>query len=152
MSYKGSLVILKDLHPALRIPSVPITEITQHIKDLVVEMSKVLALEPAIGISAPQVGANIRLLLIDTRSIHDNGEFYVMLNPEILHEEGQAVVKEGCLSFPKVTLKIKRSKKVKVKYLTLSGNSEIKELDGREARVFLHEFDHLEGKLMVDYV
>lgn len=151
MAYNGKLVILKDNHPALRIPSVPVAEISQDIKDLVMEMAKVLALAPAIGLAAPQVGKHIRLLLIDTRELHQHGKFMVMINPEILHEEGEATVKEGCLSFPGKSIRVKRSKKVKIKYLTLNGTSDIVELDGWEARVFLHEFDHLEGKLMVDY-
>lgn len=151
MKYKGPLSILKDDHPALRMPSQPITEVTEDIKGLVLEMSKVLALAPAIGLAAPQIGKHIQLLLIDTRHITPDGEFYVMLNPEILHEEGQAIYKEGCLSFPGKTIKIQRSRKLKIKYLTLNGNHEIVELNNWEARVFLHEYDHLQGKLMVDY-
>lgn len=151
MKYKGKLVLLKDDHPALRIPSVPVTLITPEIKELVIEMSKVLVMENGIGIAAPQVGKHIRLLLIDTRETHKAGQFLVILNPEILHEEGRSVVKEGCLSFPGKKLKVERSSKVKIKYLTLSGSYDIKELDGWEARVFLHEFDHLEGKVFVDY-
>lgn len=151
MKYKGKLVLLKNDHPALRIPSVPITIITPEIKELVIEMSKVLVMENGVGIAAPQVGKHIRLLLIDTRELHKDGQFFVILNPEILHEEGSCIVKEGCLSFPGKQIKIERSKKVKIKYLTLNGTYDIKELDGWEARVFLHEFDHLEGKVMVDY-
>lgn len=151
MKYVGKLVILKDSHPALRIPSVPVTEITSDIKELVVEMSKLIALAPAVGLSAPQVAKHIQLMIIDTRDVHKDGEFLVILNPEILHEEGVCMMKEGCLSYPGKTLKIVRSKKVKIKYLTLNGTHEIKELDGWESRVFQHEYDHLQGKLFTDY-
>lgn len=151
MSYKGKLILLKNDHPALRIPSAPITIITPEIKELVIEMSKLLVMENGIGIAAPQVAKHIRLIIIDTREVHKQGQFLVILNPEILHEEGSCIVKEGCLSFPGKQIKIERSKKVKIKYLTLSGTYDIKELDGWEARVFLHEYDHLEGKVMVDY-
>lgn len=151
MKYTGKLTLLKDNHPALRIPSVPVTTITPEIKELVMEMSKLLALESAIGISAPQVAKHLRLLLIDTRELHKDGQFLVILNPEILHEEGRSVVKEGCLSFPGKKIKVERSNKVKIKYLTLSGSYDIKELEGLEARVFLHENDHLNGIVFTEY-
>lgn len=151
MRYKGALAILKDTHPALRIPSVPVKEITEDIRALAMEMSKLLGQEEALGLAAPQVGKHLQLIVIDTTSQYNNGEFLTILNPEILHEEGSIVMKEGCLSLPNKYCKIERSKKVKIKYLTLGGNYTIRELEGLEARVFLHEYDHLLGKLMTDY-
>lgn len=151
MKYNGKLVLLKDSHPALRIPSVPVTLITSDIKELAVEMSKLMVLEQGIGIAAPQVGKHIQLLLIDTRETHKDGQFLIILNPEILHEEGASSMKEGCLSFPGKKVKVNRSRKVKIKYLTLNGTYDIKELDGYEARVFLHELDHLNGIVFTDY-
>lgn len=144
------LTILKDDHPALRIPSAPITEITPYIKELATNLAFTMAANEGVGISAVQVAQHIQMLIIDTRNNNDNGKFFVMLNPEILHEEGRAVAKEGCLSFPKKYRNLERSKRVVIKYLTLGGTYSIVDLDNQEARIFLHEYDHLQGKLFID--
>lgn len=147
------LKILTDNHPLLKTPSESVVEINDEVRELIRKMAVTMAIAQGIGLSAVQVGVAKRILLIDTRylpHINPKGKFFAMINPEILHEEGTCRMREGCLSFPRKYLTIDRSKKVKVKYITSSGTTEIVELDDLEARVFLHEYDHLEGKVFTD--
>jgi peptide deformylase len=107
-----------------------------------------------VGLAAPQVGRSLRIFLVDTAQIEDDeneGIKEVFINPEILeYSEDQGNYEEGCLSIPDVTGDVIRPNKVKVRYL--NGDLEEREhwLGEMEARVFQHEFDHVEGVLFVE--
>ena len=107
-----------------------------------------------VGLAAPQVGKSLRIFLVDTAQIEDDenvGIKEVFINPEILEfSEDEGKYEEGCLSIPDVTGDVIRPNKVKVRYL--NGDLEEKELwlGEMEARVFQHEFDHVEGVLFIE--
>jgi peptide deformylase len=107
-----------------------------------------------VGLAAPQVGRSLRIFLVDTAQIEDDekeGIKEVFINPEILEfSEDEGNYEEGCLSIPDVTGDVIRPNKVKVRYL--NGDLEERELwlEEMEARVFQHEFDHVEGVLFVE--
>jgi peptide deformylase len=100
------------------------------------------------GISAPQVGVNKRVSYIFN---YDTGEFEVLINPTVKSVGQKTDVDfEGCLSVPNVEDKVKRFKKVKVKYTNREGRTINRRFNGLNARVVQHEFDHLEGILFID--
>ena len=107
-----------------------------------------------VGIAANQVGISKRIILI-TFNYETNKKWKIttMINPEILEvSQKETAMEEGCLSVPGEFGKVKRPTKVKVKWQNILGNWCEKKLDNWDARIFLHEYDHLEGKLFTDYL
>jgi peptide deformylase len=96
--------------------------------------------ENGLGISANQLGYPYRVFVL-----HSNPTL-VCFNPKIIDcSEEQILLEEGCLSFPNLFVKIKRPRKIRVRFTDAHGHTHTKVLDGMSARVFLHEYDHLEG-------
>lgn len=140
------LSILKDGNPILRKKSQEIAEITPEIKRLILDMQETMKAAKGVGLAAPQVGQNIRLCLINT----EKGPL-ALLNPKITWKSLRTETEEeGCLSCPNVWLPVKRSKIVYVKALSEDGQSLSFKAKGLFARVIQHEFDHLDGILIVD--
>ncbi len=136
----------------LRNKSVRIEKISKEHLDLIEEMQETMIAEKGAGLAAPQVGRNIRLILT-VRSHFGKKEIVAMINPEILERSTEKeCLEEGCLSIPGRYAEITRPKAVTVKYLNLSGKEEVVRLKGMNARVVLHEVDHLDGILFVDYL
>jgi len=104
--------------------------------------------EDGVGLAAPQIGISKRIAVVDIRE--DNK--IVLINPEIIVEEGKSVMKEGCLSIPGEIGDVVRSEKIKVKSLDRKGNEIEFEAEGFEARAIQHEIDHLNGILFIDKV
>lgn len=107
-----------------------------------------------IGLAAPQVGQSKRIFVVDTLQIDDKGEKgikEVFINPEILSfSDEEDSYEEGCLSIPDITGDVVRPIAVTVRYINGAFEEKEVELGGMEARVFLHEFDHIEGQLFVE--
>jgi len=145
-------------NPVLRKKSEPITEITDEIKQLAAEMVDFIDNNNGIGLSAVQIGKPIRLFVL-RRYIHESddkwtvSEPYTYINPKILEcSEETWVNEEGCLSIPKLHLPVERPLRIKVESTKLDGTKVVEELDGINARVILHENDHLNGVLYIDRV
>ncbi len=107
-----------------------------------------------VGIAANQVGILKRIIIVtfnyETTKKHKT---VIMINPEIVTLSKQTVkLEEGCLSVPGEFAKIVRPSKVKVRWQNIEGNWCEKKLEKWDARIFLHEYDHLEGKLFTDYL
>lgn len=101
-----------------------------------------------IGLSANQVGANCRVFVMGTKEFQTT-----LFNPEITAVSSDEVtLDEGCLSFPGIYLKVSRPKSVMVKYQNNKGEWQEDEYHGLTARIFLHEYDHMEGKTFKDKV
>lgn len=156
-------------HPALRKISLPVVTITPEVHELAARMT-VTMLENEIvgvGLAAPQVGVNIRLIVINTcadtkraTSALSAGELLLnprmplaLLNPELISvsEECEAV-EEGCLSLPGVSGHVNRPLRVMLSAQTLDGESLQVECGGLLARCLQHEIDHLDGKLFYDHL
>lgn len=104
-----------------------------------------------VGLAAPQVGKNLRVFVIDT-SLFELPCKRVFINPEIVKIYGKTwKVKEGCLSFPYFITKIERYEFLKIKYYNEYMKKCEETFQGFESRVIQHEFDHIEGKLFIDY-
>lgn len=127
-----------------------------NLKELIDNMFETLRNSEGVGLAAPQVGLPIRLFIIDLDAISEDepqykGYFHTFINPEIL-ETGEETVSmsEGCLSIPGINENVKRPATVLVNYIDENGEEQERWLDGFEARVFQHEYDHLDGKMFVD--
>lgn len=117
------------------------------VKDLVSAMKTRMVQWNGIGLAAPQVGHNVRLMVIQL----GNKQIVELINPKITWESDAHVkMEEGCLSIPGEFEWVMRPAKVKVKFQNVSGEYKYWTLSGMDARVFLHEYDHLEGILMTD--
>lgn len=104
-------------------------------------MYATMRMEQGVGLAAPQIGKNYRVFIMG-----DDSTFKACFNPEILNFKGDEVVsEEGCLSFPGLLLKIKRSAEIDVRYWTQEGELREESLDGLWSVCFQHELDHLDG-------
>ena len=126
----------------------PVKEMTQRVEELIEDMFETMYEANGVGLAAPQVGILRQLVVIDV----DDGNQYVLINPEILETEGSQTGSEGCLSVPGKSGTVTRPMHVKVK--ALNENLEPYELegDGLLARAICHEIAHLRGELYVDIV
>lgn len=133
--------------PVLTKKSRPVTEMTQRLRNLIVDMLDTMYDAMGVGLAAPQVGILKRIVVIDV------GEGpIVLINPEILESSGEQTGDEGCLSVPGMAGQVTRPNYVKVKALDI--NMEEVEYEGTEllARAFCHEIDHLDGKMYTELV
>lgn len=145
--------------PVLRKVAEPIDpETYPNLKDLIANMFDTLKRSEGVGLAAPQVGLPIRLFIVDLDVISEDepeykGYLHTFINPEILEEsEEECSMEEGCLSIPGIHESVKRPEEVLVKYLDENLEPHEKWLSGFEARVFQHEYDHLDGKMFVDHL
>jgi len=132
--------------PCLRKRSRPVKEVGPSEQLLIKSMIDCMHQHKGIGLSAPQVGINQRIFVADIGS----GQM-TFINPVIIKRWGSGKLEEGCLSIPDVTVVIKRPQRISVKYLDEDYHMQQKEYEDLMARVILHETDHLNGKLILDY-
>ena len=126
----------------------PVKEITPRIAELIEDMFETMYEANGVGLAAPQVGILKQIVVMDV----DDGNQYVLINPEIIEEEGSQTGQEGCLSVPGKAGIVTRPQKVKVK--ALDENMEEFVLEGEDllARAICHECAHLHGQLYVSLV
>jgi peptide deformylase len=146
------LNIIKIGHTILRKIAEPVDIFDNDLKLLVENMIETMRLNDGIGLAAPQVNVSMRLFVIDKKLINEEWDAGVYINPEIISFEGSELFEEGCLSIPGIRAEVERPIKIKVKYQNLKGKIIKEEMDGLLARVFQHEYDHLEGILFVDKI
>lgn len=145
--------IVKYGDPVLREVSKVVEKIDQGIKDLVSDMTDTLKEANGLGLAAVQIGVLLRVFIIDLAAIDPTASLKVYINPEILNTSGDEVeMEEGCLSFPGIYQKIFRPERVRIRATGLDGKVFEESLDGVAARAALHEYDHIEGKLFIDYL
>ena len=132
--------------PALRKKSILVRNITQRHKDTLSQMSKLMYEDSGVGLAAPQVGINERMIVADIGS-----GLYKLVNPSVINRKGSQVNQEGCLSIPGICVKVKRANSISVRAQDEDGKSVKIEAQGLLACVLQHEIDHLRGRLVVDY-
>ncbi len=149
------LRVLKYPHPSLRAPNSEITEEelkSGEISKIAKEMFLVMYATEGVGLAAPQVGINKRLMVYNESG--DKTKWLkevTMINPKIVEfSEAKDVENEGCLSFPGMRGDVERAKWIKVEAMNLKGKKFKKKFKGWEARIFQHEYDHLDGVLYPD--
>ena len=112
-----------------------------------------MAKEHGVGLAANQVGWSFNLMVIDTNNCDNvEGETCIFINSEILTEEGEVIMEEGCLSVPDIRANIKRAEAITLKYQDINQNFHKRYFSGFISRVIQHEMDHLNGKLFIDYL
>jgi len=131
--------------PVLRQKAEPVVKVSQKIKDLLADMAETMYAAPGIGLAAPQVGVNKRVIVVDI------GEGLLeLVNPVIVKQSGSATATEGCLSVPGMVGDVTRAYQVVVRALDKKGRQvEITATD-LLARALQHEIDHLDGILFID--
>lgn len=137
--------------PHLKKNSEDVGEWTPELERLVEDMFETALAEEGVGLAAPQIGVNLNLAVIDCSSGEDPAQKLVLINPEIIREEGLQVGPEGCLSIPGIREVLERPQKVTLRNRARDGSWH--EVVGEDllARAFCHEIDHLRGRLFVEY-
>lgn len=144
------LPILHYPDPRLRNRAQFVAMVDDSIRRLVDDMFETMYEAPGIGLAAPQVGASIRVIVIDISD--EKTQPVCLINPEIIDSVGAEEMEEGCLSVPSVFEKVTRAEKVIVRAQDREGLWRQFEAEGLLAVCIQHEIDHLEGKLFVDYL
>lgn len=130
----------------LRAGTKQVPSVSEYHRKLLSEMARLMYEVSGVGLAAPQIGVDQSLFVADAGS-----GLYKIINPKVIKKEGSQVMEEGCLSVPGVGVKVKRFKKITIEALDQDGKCVVIEAEDLLARVFQHEIDHLNGKLIVDY-
>ena len=144
--------IVKFGNPVLEKPADPVTVFDDALKKLVEDMFESMYEAHGIGLAAPQIGISKRLAVIDVTFKEDPEAKLVLVNPEIIHTEGKHTQPEGCLSIPEFREPVARATKVTIRAQDVNGNWYEKTGQDLLARAFLHETDHLSGKLYINHI
>ena len=142
--------------PVLHTPAHPVVDFDEKLAALIRDMEDTMAAAPGVGLAAPQVGVPLRLFVYNWRD--DEGELHrgTAINPELwispptveeLDEENES---EGCLSLPGERFALRRSARAILRSTELDGTTSEFEVEGWLARIFQHEYDHLDGLLFAD--
>jgi peptide deformylase len=142
-------------YPDIRLKqvSVPVSSFDQALREFLCDLEDTMRASPGcVGLAAPQVNYFQRIVIVDVSGkpgIAHNGRM-LLVNPEVVSREGEAVGREGCLSVPDYTGNVARAERICVR--AQDGNGEWREYrcEGYEARAVLHEIDHLDGLLFLD--
>jgi len=144
--------IVKYGNPVLEKPSAKVTVFDEELQKLIDDMFESMYAARGVGLAAPQIGIPRRIAVVDVTFQEDPDAKLVLINPEIIHQEGRHVQSEGCLSLPDFRENVKRAHKVTIRAQDVHGK--VFEKTGEEllARAFLHETDHLNGKLYISHI
>ena len=136
--------------PVLRVRCPDVASFGDDLGRLAGDMVETMHAAPGIGLAAPQIGIETRLAVVDLTVGEDPEALHILVNPEIVEEEGKDLDEEGCLSIPGLTEKVNRPFRIRVRAKDLKG--EEFEIDAEDllARAICHEIDHLDGVLFVD--
>ncbi|KAK4426142.1 Peptide deformylase 1B, chloroplastic [Sesamum alatum] len=151
LQFEGRLKIVQYPDPRLRAKNKRVNTFDESLKKLVDEMFDVMYRTDGIGLSAPQVGINVQLMVFNSVGEPGEGEEIVLVNPRINRYSRKIVpFNEGCLSFPGIYADVERPDSLKGDAQDITGARFEVNLTGLAARVFQHEYDHLEGILFFD--
>tara|TARA_R100000963_G_C4624719_1_gene91244 strand:- start:592 stop:1038 length:447 start_codon:yes stop_codon:yes gene_type:complete len=143
------LDILEFPNPRLREENYDV-EMYEDIEGVVENMADTMYANNGVGLAAPQVGIKKNLIIFDPSD--DMSSLTTMVNPKIKAKDGEVYTDEGCLSVPDIRARIKRFKNIEVNYVDVDGNNITENFDGFSSICIQHEVDHLEGKLIIDYI
>jgi peptide deformylase len=144
--------IVKYGDPVLERPAEPVTKFDDELKKLVEDMFESMYAAHGVGLAAPQIGISKRLAVIDTSFKEDPEMKLVLANPEVIHAEGKHTQNEGCLSIPEFREPVTRPLTVTIRAQDVNGKFFEKTGEELLARAFLHETDHLNGKLYISHI
>jgi len=150
---KLPIVILPD--PILRKPSTPIEQVDAEVRQLADDMLETMYAAPGVGLAAVQVGVPRRLVVIDVADAEDGEKPnpLVLINPKIVDLGSHTRLhEEGCLSIPDFRVEIERPATLTLEYIDRESEARVLHADGLLATAIQHEVDHLDGKLIIDFL
>lgn len=145
-------------HPVLRKVSDTVTADYKDLRQLIDDMYETMYASEGVGLAAPQIGRNDRIVVIDADPVGDSfeeckGRKLTLINPEIEILGDQTETRyEGCLSLPGLSEKVKRVEHIRLRWLDEDFQPHEEEISGFLARIVQHECDHLEGKMYIDHI
>lgn len=146
--------ILIHPDPRLKKPALPIADLSDDLRRLADDMLETMYAAPGIGLAAPQIGVDTRLIVMDC--IKGDGAAprpIAMFNPEIVAaSDERSIYEEGCLSIPDVYADVERPAAVTARWIDRNGAEQQETFDGLWATCLQHEIDHLNGVLFIDYL
>ena len=145
--------IVKYGDPVLEREAETIAEFdTPELHKFIEDMFESMYAAKGVGLAAPQIGVSRKIAVIDTSNGQNPDDKLVLINPQILHVEGKQVGEEGCLSIPGFREQVLRGKRVTVRAQNVKGETFERIGEDLLARAFLHETDHLYGKLYISHI
>ena len=145
-----TMEILEFPDPRLKTVADPVKTFDKALGLLIDDMLETMYEANGIGLAATQVNQHVRLLVLDISENRDQPKTYI--NPEIIHQEGEQVCEEGCLSVPGIYAKVNRAENIRVRAHDRNGILFKEDAQGLHAVCLQHEIDHLQGRLFVDYM
>jgi len=149
--------------PVLRKTGVEIDKDYPNLSELIINMEETMQNANGVGLAAPQVGKAIRLFLVDASPFSESDELEdeeraflkefkrVFINPKIIEERGEEwAFSEGCLTIPNINEDVLRKETIDIEYFDINFKAKKETLNGLAARIFQHEYDHIEGVLFTD--
>ncbi len=146
----GGLRIVHYPAPVLRRVCKPVETFDEQLERLIARMFELMRSGNGVGLAAPQVGVELRLFVCNHTG--EPGDDRAVINPEFGDPEGVAVMEEGCLSLPNVTIAVRRPEKITLRGRDGSGEPFEVRAGELQARVWQHETDHLDGRMITDYM
>ena len=147
------LPIIVAPDPRLKVKAKRVETVSDRVRGLLADMVETMHAAPGIGLAAPQVGIELRMLVVDVTRDGDKAAPQKFINPEIVWASGETKPwEEGCLSLPEHYADVERPKEVKGRYLDETGAKKEVHAKGLLATCLQHEMDHLDGVLFVDHI
>lgn len=142
--------ILHYPDPKLREAAKKVVDFTDDLQKLIDDMAETMYAAPGVGLAATQLGESRQVFVVDCAPEGEASDFRVFVNPEICSREGSVLFDEGCLSFPGAREEVERAEKVRVRAQDRNARWFNLEAEGLLAIAIQHEYDHLQGVLMID--
>jgi len=146
-------------HPVLRAVSTDITPDYEGLQQLVADMYETMYASDGVGLAAPQVGRNDRIVVIDASPLADSmpelaGVKLTLINPrlEVLDDGKRETRAEGCLSLPGISENVTRTEKIRLQWVDEAFEPHDEVFEGFLSRIIQHEYDHLEGHVYIDHI
>lgn len=136
--------------PVLKKLSKPVETLDERVRNLFQDMAETMYANNGVGLAAPQVGVNLRMIVVDANRGEEGNQLLKLVNPRITYTEGNRKSEEGCLSLPELVVEVDRFEKVMIEALLLNGDPVKVEAEGLLSIALQHEIDHLDGILLVD--
>jgi peptide deformylase len=144
--------ILHYPDPRLRERGRRVESFSAELHSLIDDMAETMYAAPGVGLAATQVGELWQVFVVDCAAEGEPSDLRVFVNPEIVSAEDAVTFDEGCLSFPGAREEVERAAKVRVRAQNRDGSSFELEAEGLLAIAIQHEYDHLQGVLMIDHL
>jgi len=139
-------ILTGEKNPILRQKSQPVEHLTKEVRDLIMQMKRIMNDNNGVGLAASQINVSLRVIICEV----DN-KFYAFINPEIIKfSKETSSLEEGCLSLPNIYGEVKRPEKIILRAINSDGTKIKLKAFGLLARVIQHEIDHLDGILFID--